>query len=142
MEVISTSQSQTKQIGTKLAKTLKGGEVIALFGNLGAGKTVFTKGIAESLGIGKKITSPTFLFMKSYPALVNKRSIILHHLDLYRVETKIDIKNLALEEIFAPNSIVVIEWAEKLGKNLPKKRIDVTIKIEDEKTRKVTIRRN
>lgn len=140
-EVISTSPRQTQEVAKKLSQTLTGGEVIMLFGNLGAGKTVFTKGIAGGLGIRNKITSPTFLFMKSYPSLVNKKPVILHHLDLYRVRSKIDIKKLALDEIFAPNSIVVIEWAENLGKNLPKNRIDVTIKIEDEKTRKITIDR-
>ena len=102
--------------------------VICLTGDLGSGKTIFTKGFAEALGIDENITSPTFNIVKEYEG-----ELPLYHMDLYRVENNID--NLGLEEYFTKGGIVVIEWADMIKEYLPKERLDVKIKIVDENTR-------
>ena len=128
MEVETASEQETQNLGEKLAATLKAGNVVCLYGDLGAGKSVFVRGIAKGLGITKRILSPTFVIMRSYPGLL--------HLDLYRID---DFRSLGLDEIFDGKEIKVIEWAEKLGAAIPQKRIDVRIKKVNETTRKITI---
>lgn len=133
MEKITNSPSQTQQIASDFAKDLKTGDVIALHGELGAGKTVFVQGLAKGLGIANKITSPTFVFVKSYKA----GKIFLHHLDLYRGEKIKDFESLGLDEIFSPDSITIIEWAQRLKDRLPKKRWDIFIDHINENQRKI-----
>lgn len=142
MEVKSASPADTQKLATTLAKGLRGGEVIALFGDLGSGKTVFVQGLARGLGIKKRILSPTFVFMRSYPLTRRGQKLTFYHLDLYRGENANDFNALGLWEIFSPDSIVVLEWAEKIQTVLPKKRIDVFFEVIDEKTRKIKIKRN
>ena len=101
--------------------------IITLNGDLGSGKTVFTKGLAHAMGIDS-VTSPTFNIVKEYEG-----ELPLYHMDLYRVENNID--NLGLEEYFTKGGIVVIEWADMIKEYLPKERLDVKIKIVDENTR-------
>ena len=139
-DVVKTSSPQkTQKIAQKLAQSLKGGNVIALFGDLGAGKTTFVQGLAKGLGIKKRIISPTFIFVRSYPFVSNNEPLIFHHVDLYRVQKTVDLKTLGLDEIFSQNSIVAIEWAEKIKDQLPQKRIDVFMEPVNETTRKITI---
>ena len=127
MEIKTKSVQGTRQVAKRLAKELRGGDVVALYGNLGSGKTVFVQGLAKALGIKRRILSPTFVFLRSYPFVLKRAWLIFHHIDLYRGKSKNDYVNLGLEELFLPNSIVVIEWAEKIKIFLPKKRIDVNI---------------
>ena len=151
MEIKSDSPKTTEKIAQNLAKTLKKGDVIALFGDLGAGKTVFVQGLARGLGIKRRILSPTFIFMRSYPFTHNHEPasprgergepLTFYHLDLYRGEDMNDFKALGLDEIFKEDSIIVLEWAEKIKDKLPKKRIDVSLKIVDGRTRKIKIDR-
>lgn len=141
-KVLTASPQKTQKIAQNLAKNLKGGEVIALYGDLGAGKTVFVQGLAKGLGIKKRILSPTFVFVRSYPLTINNERLTFHHVDLYRAQKPIDLKILNLDEIFSKNSIVAIEWAEKIKNQLPQKRIDVSLKLEGENVRSITIRRN
>ena len=136
----SSSEEETKKIAKDFAKLLKSGDVVALFGDLGSGKTVFVKGLARSLGIKTTITSPTFVLIKSYPIYRAQKSLSFYHLDLYRVSGTKDIKSLGLKELFSKDSIVVIEWADRL-KHLPKKRIDVFLEAINVHTRRITIDR-
>ena len=136
MEVKTTSEKETQKLAEKLAAKLKTGDVVCLYGDLGAGKTVFAKGIAKGLGIKKRILSPTFVLMRMYPFYRKSEKAILYHLDLYRTN---DDKNLGLDEIFESGGIILIEWAEKIKKFLPKKRIDVKIEKIDEKARRISI---
>ena len=102
----SSSEEETKKIAKDFAKLLKSGDVVALFGDLGSGKTVFVKGLARSLGIKTTITSPTFVLIKSYPIYRAQKSLSFYHLDLYRVSGTKDIKSLGLKELFSKDSIV------------------------------------
>lgn len=133
-QYISTSEEETRKIARELARDFKTG-VIALTGELGAGKTTFVQGFAKALGIKDKIISPTFVLIRQHK--FNKR--ILYHIDLYRLEGKIDIKQLGIEELFNSNNIIIIEWAEKIEKDLPKKTIKISLKKVTENERLITV---
>lgn len=141
MEIKTASPKETQKVAKDLAKTLTGGDVVALFGDLGAGKTTFVQGLAQGLGIKRKITSPTFVFMRSYPFFKKGKEMTFYHIDLYRGEEKADFAALGLDEIFSPDSIVVLEWAERLENFLPKARINVKIETVDTKTRRINVKR-
>lgn len=128
MEVRTFSQEETKKLARNFAETLHGGDVIVLFGDLGAGKTVFAQGLALGFGIKRRILSPTFVFVRSYPFVKDDKKLIFYHIDLYRGRGLADFEALGLAEFFSSDSIAVIEWAEKIKRNLPKKRINVYIK--------------
>ena len=142
MEVKTNTPFATQKIAQDLAKNLKGGEVIALFGDLGAGKTVFVQGLARGLGIKRRIISPSFVFMRTYPIILGQKSLTFYHLDLYKGESMADLASLGLDEIFSPESVVVLEWADRIKKELPKKRINVFFETIDEKTRRISIKRS
>ncbi|MBL7159731.1 tRNA (adenosine(37)-N6)-threonylcarbamoyltransferase complex ATPase subunit type 1 TsaE [Candidatus Microgenomates bacterium] len=154
--MITHSSLETEKLGEKLAKDIKKGGVIALYGELGAGKTTFTKGLARGLGIKNRIISPTFIFIRSY--IVNQQLAInnpprqtrssgeagqqfFYHIDLYRIDRLEDAHSLGLEEILSDSrNIVVIEWPEKIKKLLPKKRIEVYFKYLDKGQREIKIK--
>lgn len=128
MEFTTNSASETKSLGKTLASDLVGGEVFALSGELGSGKTTFVQGFAEGLGVKARIISPTFILMRKYG--VGDKNF--YHTDLYRLEGNIDneVINLGLGDVWAkPENIVVIEWAEKIEKMIPK--VAKWIKFED-----------
>ena len=141
MEAKSSSPKETQKIAQNLARILKGGETIALFGDLGAGKTIFVQGLAKGLGLKHKITSPTFVFMRAYPLILKGQKLTFYHLDLYRGQNYKDFQSLGLQEIFTKDAIVVLEWADRIKEILPQKRIDVTMEYINEKTRKIKIDR-
>lgn len=142
MEIKTKSVQGTQQIAKRLAKELRGGDVIALYGNLGSGKTVFAQGIARGLGIKRRILSPTFTLVRSYPISLDYQDLIFYHMDLYRAESLRDYQSLGLDEIFLGDSIVAIEWAEKIKKVLPKARIDVFLKTLRKNERLIKIKRH
>lgn len=123
---VTKSADQTKAYGKSLAKTLQGGDIVALYGDLGSGKTTFAQGLAVGLGITQRIVSPTFIIMRTYEIKgkgesVKGKETMFYHLDLYRTQTAHDIEGLGLLEIMQDqNNIVVIEWPEKMGNALPK----------------------
>ena len=136
-EFISTSLEQTLAIGEKLVKTLLPGTVVALNGELGAGKTVFTKGIAKGLGIKDytHVNSPTFVIIREYQG-----TIPLYHFDVYRLNDIEELETIGYEEYFYGDGISVVEWANKIEEVLPDKRIDVYLEHVDEHTRRIVIR--
>ena len=110
----------------KYAKTLKGGEVLALTGDLGSGKTAFTKGLAKALGIKKTVQSPTFLLMKCYPVLqpttYNLRTLC--HVDAYRIKNERELVNIGFGEMLDdPAVVAVVEWADLVKKIIPKRAV-------------------
>ena len=106
--------------------------VICLIGELGSGKTLFTKGFANAMGI-TDVTSPTFNIIKEY----TNGELPLYHMDVYRVEN--DIENLGIEEYYEKGGVTIIEWADLIKDYLPERRVDIKIKIIDENTRVVKI---
>lgn len=118
MKIIKTKTvEETREFAKEYATQFKDGGVLALSGDLGAGKTTFAQGFAEGLGIKDRIVSPTFLIIRQYP-IPNQKNFF-YHIDLYRMEN-IDLKNSGLGEILSDESnVVLIEWAEKLGEELP-----------------------
>jgi len=103
--------------------------VICLEGDLGSGKTIFTKGFAQALGIEENITSPTFNIIKEYP----NGELPLYHMDVYRLDGKVD--GIGLEDYFTKGGVVIIEWADLIRDYLPEERLDIKFKIVDEETR-------
>jgi tRNA threonylcarbamoyladenosine biosynthesis protein TsaE len=109
----------------KFATTLKGGEILALIGELGAGKTVFTKGLAQGLGISGIVSSPTFLLMKCY-----KGKLSLCHVDAYRVDSPAELEYVGIGEYFGrKDAILVVEWADKVPELFEgRKHIEINFK--------------
>jgi len=143
MEIFTQSAQETKKLGESFADCLKSGnatwQVLALTGELGAGKTTFVQGFAKGLGIKKRILSPTFVMMRSYK-LRNLPYKNFYHVDLYRAEGEKDIKNLGLKEIFFDKqNIIVVEWAERIKNALPKNTCWLKFEYEKETKRKITI---
>lgn len=137
-QYISKSEQDTKKIAANLAKQIKSG-IIALSGELGAGKTTFVQGFAEGLGIKEKIISPTFVLIKQHRIPTSK--IQLHHIDLYRLEKKEEFANLGLEDLLNnSNQLILIEWAEKIKKLLPKTTKWISLEAISDKKRKITIK--
>ncbi len=123
MKHIITSTTQMQIFARQIARSLKGGEILLLQGELGSGKTTFTKALARALGIKKTVVSPTFTLCHEYRIKNSELRIKnLLHLDCYRLKTPEEFMHLgALEHIGNPNTITVIEWPEKVKKYLPRK---------------------
>ncbi len=159
MKYDSASEKDTFDFAKKFARTLKGGEVIGLIGELGAGKTVFARGLAAGLGLKQKITSPTFVLMRVYPVesrkagissktkLFNgvnpvKRGTIKNfvHIDAYRIKTAGDLEAIGAQEYLAdPESIVLIEWADRVKKLWPRKSTKIFFEQKNERQRLLKI---
>jgi len=134
--MLTSSARETMLVGEKLAKKLAPGDVVALYGNLGSGKTTFTKGVGKGLGVKnpERINSPTFVLIKEY-----KGKIPLYHLDLYRMGDLKEIENLAIEEYIYGDGVTVIEWAEKIKPLLPEKLVSVRLKAKSGNKREVLV---
>lgn len=115
------STEQTEEFAEKLAKSLKGTEVIAFFGGLGMGKTAFTRGLAKGLGIDDSVASPTFAIVNEYKGKFN-----VYHFDMYRVTTWDDLYSTGFYD-YIDNGILVIEWSENIEGALPDDYISITI---------------
>jgi tRNA threonylcarbamoyladenosine biosynthesis protein TsaE len=111
MEVISHSPAETEALGEKFGRVAKLGLVLALSGDLGAGKTRFVKGLARGLGVMARVHSPTFTLVNEYGG----GRLKLFHLDLFRLETSAQILSAGIGEFLSPNGVTVIEWAERLA---------------------------
>ena len=137
IEIISNSAAQTIEIARLIGEKLKDGDLLALSGELGSGKTCFTKGLARGLGVSDEyqITSPTFTLINEYPARCK-----LHHFDVYRLNSYSELEDLGFEEYFAGDGVIVIEWAEKIAAIIPKESIFVNFEYIDENRRKMIIR--
>ena len=110
MEIITNSAEETKNLAKKLAGEFKGGEVVALYGDLGAGKTTFVQGFAEGMNITSPILSPTFVLRRSYGGKLQ-----LNHYDFYRLNSSEDVTKLAVEEDINPDTVTIIEWPDKVN---------------------------
>jgi len=143
METITNSTEETEQLARKIAEKIKPGDVLALYGDLGAGKTTFTKFLVKALGFENKVQSPTFVLARVYETSSNEDSSRLNkinHLDLYRLRDKKDVENFGIKEYFdQPNSITIIEWPEMAENYLPKETIKVIFTELGENKRKINV---
>jgi len=138
VKVISNSPEATEGIGFKFGKQLKAGNVVGLYGELGAGKTTMVKGIARALGIDRKdITSASFTIIAEYPGNPS-----FFHIDLYRTSGGIDLDSTGIWDCIGPHSISVIEWAEHAEGELPADSVKVTLKEMGNDVREITIEGN
>jgi tRNA threonylcarbamoyladenosine biosynthesis protein TsaE len=129
-EYISSSTEETMSLSEKLAGYLQPGDVLTLEGDLGAGKTTFTKGLAKGLGIEKMVNSPTFTIIKEYYG-----RLPLYHMDVYRVTDEYE--DLGFDEYFEGEGVTVVEWAHLIGEQLPQDRLDIRISHEPDNKRKL-----
>ena len=123
------NETETVEIAQNLESEKFPNMVICLYGDLGSGKTVFSKGFAQALGIDEPVTSPTFNIIKEYTS----GEMPLYHMDVYRLDGKVD--DLGLEDYFHKNGVVIIEWADTIKDYLPNDRLDIKFKIIDEDSR-------
>jgi tRNA threonylcarbamoyladenosine biosynthesis protein TsaE len=130
------SVSETIQLGKKIGSLLRPGDVVALVGELGSGKTQFIKGLAEGVGVGKStyISSPSFTLINEYPG-----RIPLYHVDLFRLEQEKEAEELGLEDYFQGEGITAIEWADKIPSLLPKEMLLIHIAYTGKNTRSLEI---
>ncbi len=124
------SRKETEVFAESFAKTLRAGDVLLLDGDMGAGKTVFSKGIAKGLGIEEEVTSPTYAYMNDYDGR-------LFHYDCYRIESVEQAENLGLADYFDMGGVCLIEWAQNIAPLLPKKVKRVIIRKIGENEREI-----
>jgi tRNA threonylcarbamoyladenosine biosynthesis protein TsaE len=136
-QITTCSADETSALGRSIGEKLKKGDILALSGELGSGKTCFTGGIARGLGVGNdyQITSPTFTLINEYPA-----KLVLYHFDVYRLSSYADLDDLGYEEYFSGNGVVVIEWAEKIAQIVPHTAIFINFEYIDENKRRITFK--
>jgi len=138
--IISENPSRTKKMGKRLASRLKGGEVLAFFGDLGAGKTTFIKGLINWFLPGRRVISPTFIIVRQYWPVRTKVSQIIHA-DLYRLEKIPEIEDLGLTDFYNnPGAVLLIEWAGKIQGFLPEKRLELHFDVKEDNSRIITIK--
>lgn len=131
-QYISNNIDETKEFAKKLASSLQPGDVIALEGDLGAGKTTFTKGLAEGLEITKNVNSPTFTIIKEY-----KGTMPLYHMDVYRLENSDE--DLGFEEYFEGTGVTVVEWAHLIKDQLPSELLTIYLTHNNEGSRNIKL---
>lgn len=124
-KIILDGLDETEKFGLKLGSILRGGEVICLIGDLGAGKTTLTKSIAIALGVKDYVTSPTFTLINEYKGA----NFPLYHFDVYRLEGVEDILDLGFEEYFYSKGVTIIEWGNKIEKALPEDVLTIEMKM-------------
>lgn len=129
-EFITNSVEETQNIAASLARILSAGDLLTLEGELGTGKTAFTKGLAKGLGVTRNVNSPTFTIVKEY----NGR-IPLYHMDVYRLEDSDE--DIGFAEYFNGDGISVVEWAQFIEEYLPEERLEIVINYIDEHTRRL-----
>ena len=136
MEYLSHSEQETEALGAALAQRLHGGDVIAYRGDLGAGKTAFTRGLARGLGCTGRVTSPTFTIVNEYEG-----KIPLFHFDLYRLGDEEELWDIGWEDYLGRGGVCAVEWSESFPRAIPPEAVTVTIRRcpENEDWRRITV---
>ena len=137
MQITTHSADETQALGKKLAESLRPGDVIAYFGDLGAGKTAFTRGIAEGLGVLEQVTSPTYTIVNEYLS----GRLPLFHFDMYRLGSSDELFDIGWDDYLARGGVCAVEWSERVSDALPDDTIyvDIARGEEDENTRTITV---
>ena len=134
MQVITETPQQTEELGERLGRSLRGGEIIAYRGGLGAGKTAFTRGLARGLGIPMRVTSPTYTIVNEYTG----GRIPLFHFDMYRLGSSDELFDIGWEDYLARGGVCAVEWSEQVADAMDG-AITVTIEVLSEERRRITI---
>lgn len=138
-ELVSNSPEETEQFAGRFFRMLVSGDIVALYGVLGAGKTCFVRGLAKAAGIDPdEVTSPSFTLINEYP----KGELPIFHFDLYRLGGPGEFSSTGGDDYFSRDGIVLIEWAEKGGDFIPRERYNVHFEIMDERRRRLVFSRN
>ncbi len=130
--LICKTADEMENLGRSIGETCKAGTVISLRGSLGAGKTVFAKGVARSLGIEEAIVSPTFTLVQEYEG-----RLPMYHMDLYRITSEDDFQMIGGEDMLYSDGVCLIEWSEVIDALLPKGTIFVQITVNEDQSRTV-----
>jgi len=133
LTIISKSPEETKKLGEDIGKLVRAGDLLAFYGELGAGKTCFIQGISQQLEVKDYVTSPSFTIINEY-----RGKIPIYHFDLFRLNNAEEILELGYKEYFYGEGLTVIEWAEKIEEYLPKEHLKIDIKFEDHYKRTIT----
>ena len=123
MQITTHSADETQALGKKLAESLRPGDVIAYFGDLGAGKTAFTRGIAEGLGVSEQVTSPTYTIVNEYLS----GRLPLFHFDMYRLGSSDELFDIGWEDYLARGGVCAVEWSENVADAIPPDAVRVAI---------------
>lgn len=133
--ITSNSYEETLSAAKEFAATLKKGDILCMYGDLGAGKTAFTQGLAEGLGIKGYVNSPTFTIVNVYKG----ESLTLNHFDAYRIGDSDEMLDIGFDEMITGDAVSVIEWAELIEDILPDERYNITINNTGDNSRRITI---
>ena len=133
-EYISRSERETEELGAKLAASLKGGAVVAMYGDLGAGKTAFVRGMARGMGLNCRVSSPTFTIVNEY---LGERELI--HFDMYRLSCADELFDIGWEDYLSRGAICAVEWSENVQDAFFGDEITVRIEKTGDSTRRITI---
>ena len=129
----SASPAETQAIGERLGRALGAGDVVALSGELGAGKTAFVQGLARGLGVRGRVASPTFTIVTEH----DDGRVPLYHVDFYRLERAAELGAIGFDDYFARGGVVVVEWADRFWDALPAERLEVRIEITGDEARRL-----
>lgn len=135
-KITSLNVEETQRIAAALAKVVVPGTVIALEGDLGAGKTHFTQGLARGLGVGEAVTSPTFNVMSVY----DQGRLLLYHFDLYRLEDALELEDIAFYDYVEADGVSCIEWAAKFPEEIPAQALWISITTREDNVRSIEVR--
>ena len=134
-EYITRSAEETIELGRLIGERLRGGDIIAYKGSMGAGKTTMTRGLTLGLGLGDTAFSPTFALVIEYRG----EGLTLYHFDMYRIGSALDLETTGFFDYLDDESVLAVEWSENIEEELPEERIIVTLERVDDDTRKITI---
>ena len=134
--MITKGPEETRALGRKLCKYLRPGDTLLMLGDLGAGKSEMTRGIAEGLGVAEKVTSPSFTILNVYES----GSIPLYHFDWYRIEDAEELYELSMDEYLQMNGVAVVEWAERAPEVVPESYLEITLTPTDDYERLITLK--
>jgi tRNA threonylcarbamoyladenosine biosynthesis protein TsaE len=134
LQLHSGGEATTRAIGAALAGLLRPGDVVGLTGDLGAGKTRLVQGAAAALGVTDPVVSPTFMLVREYDG-----DPPVHHVDAYRLSGPLELEDLGLEEVLAPDAVVFVEWSDRVAAALPGSRLELVLRTRDDDTRVIAV---
>ncbi len=134
------SPEATRRIGAQLAEKLERGSVVAVRGDLGAGKTCIIQGVCQALAVRDYVTSPTFILINEYRGVLRGEPIDVHHIDLYRLRSVAELEDLGIDEYLYGRGICLIEWPELAAGLLPRRHLEVELAVDGPARRTIVVR--